>query len=119
MAGYSNVSGLTSEAYYHCFLNEHTSSILIGQYNVMGSVVAHLVLDVSITTLTLIESAIPEFAPFIEPFSIALTIVRTTLDDFYYDISYELSLGKGKSFGDKVVAFIRGFEEGIADIFTL
>ena len=38
MAGYSNVSGLTCEASYHCFLNEHTSSILIGQYNVMGSV---------------------------------------------------------------------------------
>ena len=85
----------------------------------LGLKVAHLVLDVSITILSLVESAVPEAAPFIEPFAIALTIVRITLDDFYYDISYELSQAKGKPFGDKIVAFIRGFQEGIADVFTL
>ena len=85
----------------------------------LGLKVTHLVLDVTLTVLSLVEIAAPEAAPFIEPFVIALTIVRLTIDDFYNDISYELSQVKGKSFGDKVVAFFKGFEEGIADVFTL
>ena len=85
----------------------------------LGLKVTHLVLDVTLTVLSLVETAAPEAAPFIEPFTIALTIVRLSIDDFYNDISYELSQVKGKSFGEKVVAFFKGFAEGIADVFTL
>ena len=78
-----------------------------------------MVIDVSVATLSLIETAFPEATPIIAPISIALTIVRISIDDFYNDISYELSLVKGKSFGDQVSAFIKGFVEGIADVRTL
>ena len=85
----------------------------------LGLKVTHLVLDVSITILSIVETAVPRAAQYIAPFAIGLAIVRLTIDDFYYDISYELSQVKGKSFGDKVAAFFKGFEEGIQDIFTL
>ena len=84
-----------------------------------GLKIAHLVLDVSITELTLVESLIPEAAPFTEPLIIALTIIRVSIDDFYMDIKRELSKANGKSFAVQVEAFVKGFAEGIVDVLTL
>ena len=84
-----------------------------------GLKIAHLVLDVTITVLTLVETAAPEAEPFIEPVVIALTIVRISLDDFYYDISDELSKLKSKSFTNILEAVLRGFADGVVDLFTL
>ncbi len=84
-----------------------------------GLKIAHLVLDVSITTLSLIESLVPEAAPFTEPVIIALTIVRISIDDFYMDIKRELSRVSDKGFGAKVDAFVKGFDEGFVDFLTL
>ena len=81
--------------------------------------IAHLVLDVDTTVLTLIETAQPELIPFLEPFIIGLTIVRISIDNFYLEIQDELAKVKGKSFGEQVGAFLKGFAEGAADFFTL
>ncbi len=81
--------------------------------------VAHLILDIETTILSLVETIAPEAEPFIEPLVIALSIIRMTIDDFYTDIKGELDKVKGASFGTKVVAFLKGFGEGIADVFTL
>ena len=84
-----------------------------------GLKIAHLVLDTAIMRLSVVESLVPEAAPFTEPFIIALTMIRIGIDDFYMDIKQELSQAKGKNFGDKVLAFFKGYEEGIVDVFTL
>ena len=81
--------------------------------------VAHLILDVETTVLSLVETFVPEAEPFVEPLIIALSIIRMSIDDFYTDIKSELAKVKGKGFGAKVVAFFKGFGEGIADFFTL
>ena len=81
--------------------------------------VAHLILDVETTVLSLVETFVPEAEPFVEPLIIALSIIRMSIDDFYTDIKSELAKVKGKGFGAKVLAFFKGFGEGIADFFTL
>ena len=81
--------------------------------------VAHLVLDVEITALSLVESFAPELSEFTEPAIIALTIIRISIDDFYMDIKRELSKAKGKGFVDHIWALYKGYKEGIIDVLTL
>ncbi|XP_033647599.1 uncharacterized protein LOC117307061 [Asterias rubens] len=81
--------------------------------------ITHLILDVETTILTLVETALPPLAEVLEPFIIASTIVRISIDNFYLDIQDELAKVKGKGFGEQVGAFTKGFLEGYADFFTL
>ena len=81
--------------------------------------ITHLILDVDITILTLVESAVPEAAPVVGPLIIALAVVRIGINDFYLDISEELSKVKGKDVGTKMVAFFKGVGEGLGDFLTL
>ena len=55
----------------------------------------------------------------IEPIVIALTVIRIAIDDFYLDIKEELDKVKGKDFGTHLVAFLKGFAEGVVDVLTL
>ena len=81
--------------------------------------IVHLILDVSVTILSLVETAFPPAAPFIEPVIIFLTILRVSIDDFYTDIKEELDKVAGKSFGYQIAAFMEGFGEGAIDFLTL
>ena len=81
--------------------------------------ITHLILDVDITILTLVESIVPAAAPVVGPLILASTVVRLGIDDFYLDISEELSKVKGKGFGSKVSAVIKGAGEGAFDALTL
>lgn len=81
--------------------------------------VAHLILDGTTTILGLVDTAVPEFSPIVEPLVIALTIVRLGLDDFYVDINEELSKVKGEDFETQLNAFLVGANEGVFDLLTL
>ena len=81
--------------------------------------IAHLILDVDTTVLTLIESIAPVTAPVVGPLIIASTVIRLGIDDFYLDIQEELSKVEGKGFGAKVGAVLKGSEEGLWDALTL
>ena len=81
--------------------------------------IAHLILDVDTTVLTLIESIAPVTAPVVGPLIIASTIIRLGIDDFYLDIQEELSKVEGNDFGTKVGAVLKGSGEAIWDTLTL
>ena len=81
--------------------------------------VTHLVLDVATTILGLVDTAVPDLSPVVEPLVIALTVVRLGFDDFYLDIKEELLKVKGKDFGAQLHAFLKGAEEGAFDLLTL
>lgn len=81
--------------------------------------VTHLVLDLETTVLSLVDTAAPVLTPIVEPIVMALTIIRMGIDNYYLDITEELSKVKGKGFGTKVVAFLKGFAKGTFDLLTL
>ena len=81
--------------------------------------VAHLVLDVETTLMTLVETFVPVAAPIIEPMILILTVIRVTIDDFYYDMKTEFDKVKGEGFGANFKAFIKGYYEGTFDVLTL
>jgi hypothetical protein len=58
-------------------------------------------------------------SPVIEPLVMALTVVRLGFDDFYLDISEELSKVKGKNFETHFNTFVIGVGEGAFDLLTL
>ena len=102
------------------FISEDIKDLTDGNTSTPESLkIVHLILDVDTTLLTLIETAQPELAPFLEPVVIGLTIVRISIDNFYLEIEDKLSKVKGKGFGEQVGAFLKGFVEGIGDFFTL
>ena len=73
----------------------------------------HLILDISTTIAGFIVDALgPEF----EPIVWALSLIRMSIDDFYYDISAELKKAHGT--GEKVLAFFKGLGEGFVDFLT-
>ena len=73
----------------------------------------HLILDIGTTIANFIVDALgPEF----EPIVWALSLIRMSIDDFYYDISAELKKAHGT--GEKVLAFFKGLGEGFVDFLT-
>ena len=73
----------------------------------------HLILDIGQTIANFIVDALgPEF----EPIVWALSLIRTSIDDFYYDISDELKKAHGT--GEKILAFFKGLGEGFVDFLT-
>ena len=85
----------------------------------LGLKIGHLVLDVTLTALSLVEAAFPVIAPITQVISIALTIIRIAMDSFYLDIKEALDKVKGEGFGVQLLAFIEGFANGIVDVLTL
>ena len=81
--------------------------------------ITHLGLDFSITVISLIESAFPVAAPILAPISLALTVIRMGIDDFYLDIKEEMEKVKGKGFVAHYNAFFKGLQEGVFDFLTL
>ena len=77
--------------------------------------ITHLSLDVSITVISLLESAIPVAAPILAPISLALTVIRMGIDDFYLDIKEELDKVKGRGFVAQFDAFSKGLHDGVFD----
>ena len=77
--------------------------------------ITHLGLDFSITVISLIESAFPVAAPILAPISLALTVIRMGIDDFYLDIKEEMEKVKGKGFVAHYNAFFKGLLEGVFD----
>ena len=73
----------------------------------------HLILDIGTTIASFIVDALgPEF----EPIVWALSLIRMSIDDFYYDISAELKKAHGT--GEKILAFFKGLGEGFVDFLT-
>ena len=73
----------------------------------------HLILDIGQTIANFIVDALgPEF----EPIVWALSLIRMSIDDFYYDISDELKKAHGT--GEKILAFFKGLGEGFVDFLT-
>ena len=85
----------------------------------LGLKIGHLVLDVTLAALSIVEAAFPIVAPITQVLGIALTIIRIGMDDFYLDIKEELDKVKGKGFGIQLLAFMKGFANGIVDVLTL
>ena len=85
----------------------------------LGLKIGHLVLDVTLAALSIVEAAFPIVAPITQVLGIALTIIRIAMDDFYLDIKEELEKVKGKGFGIQLLAFMKGFANGIVDVLTL
>ena len=73
----------------------------------------HLILDIETTIANFIVDILgPEF----EPIVWALSLIRMSIDDFYYDISDELKKAHGA--GEKIAAFFKGLGEGFVDFLT-
>ena len=73
----------------------------------------HLILDIETTIANFIVDILgPEF----EPIVWALSLLRMSIDDFYYDISDELKKAHGT--GEKILAFFKGLGEGFVDFLT-
>ena len=73
----------------------------------------HLILDIEATIANFIVDILgPEF----EPIVWALSLIRMSLDDFYYDISDELKKAHGT--GEKILAFFGGLGDGFVDFLT-
>ena len=85
----------------------------------LGLKIGHLVLDVTLAALSIVEAAFPILAPITQVLGIALTIIRIAMDDFYLNIKEELDKVKGKGFGVQLLAFMKGFANGIVDVLTL
>ena len=85
----------------------------------LGFKITHLVLDVTLAALSIVEAAFPIVAPVTQVLGIALTIIRIAVDDFYLDIKEELDKVKGQGFAVQLYAFMKGFANGIVDVLTL
>ena len=85
----------------------------------LGLKIGHLVLDVTLAALSIVEAAFTIVAPITQVLGIALTIIRIAMDDFYLNIKEELDKVKGKGFGVQLLAFMKGFANGIVDVLTL
>ena len=95
-----------------------------GIYNIYQDFSQHTVIgyidggiDILITGLDIFGAATGVGEVITEPLTIALTVIRMFIDDFYNSIKQELdSLPPGASVGQKVVAFFKGFGEAILNI---
>ena len=85
----------------------------------LGLKITHLVLDVTLAALSIVEAAFPVVAPITQVLGIALTIIRIAIGDFYLDIKEELDKVKGQGFAVQLYAFMKGFANGIVDVLTL
>ncbi|KAF1389810.1 hypothetical protein PFLUV_G00077410 [Perca fluviatilis] len=71
-------------------------------------------LDGSMVVLDVIETAVPELAPFIAPINLALSVVRMGIDEIYMAIQNELNnLPKDAGLLEKLRAVSLGFLKGI------
>lgn len=95
-----------------------------GIYNIYQDFSQHTVigyidgaLDIAITGLDIFGAATGVGEIITEPLSIALTVIRMFIDDFYSSIKNELdSLPPGASIGQKIGAFFTGVGEAILNI---
>lgn len=85
------------------------------QHTVIGDIDG--VLDSVITGLDIFGAATGVGEVITEPLSIALTVIRMFIDDFYSSIKNELdSLPPGANVGQKICAFFRGVGDAISNI---
>ena len=88
-----------------------------GIYNMYEDLQQHTVIGYVDAALDTLITVLGLLGPEVEPFVIALTIIRLGIDTFYTDIKKELdSLPPDASIGQEVLAVLKGIDEAIFDI---